>query len=161
MATEREQREALLLDAFLAHEAVDPDSWADDPELSALARDLAALREAFDAEPAPPTAPAALATTTLGRGRAELAASRPSTLAGALARLAAALALPFAVAVLWNAAVWWWGPALLGGWLPGPLARGIPAAYVFGAAGWLALLCAALPALAHRQLVDQHQEALP
>lgn len=158
MATEREQREALLLDAFLAHDAIDAASWGDDPELSALVHDLVALREAFDAEPAPP---AGLVAATLRRGRAELAASRPSTLAGALARLAAALALPFAVAVLWNAAVWWWGPALLGGWLPGPLARGIPAAYVFGAAGWLALLCAALPALAHRQLVDQHREALP
>ena len=62
--------------------------------------------------------------------------------------------------MLWNAAVWWWGPTLLGGWLPEPLARGIPAAYVFGAAGWLALLCAALPSLAHRQLVHRHREVL-
>ena len=98
--------------------------------------------------------------TTLRRARAELAATHPSAYAGALARRAAAVAIPLALAVVWNAAVWLWGPALLGAWLPEWIARGLPAAYVFGAAGWLALVCAALPSLAHHQLVLQHREAL-
>ena len=152
---ERERRETRLVEAFLAREALD--AGADDPELAALARELTALRDALDAGPSPSPG---LVAETLRRSQAELAASRPSSVAGALARLGAALALPFAVAVAWNAAVWWWGPALLGGWLPEALARGIPAAYVFGAAGWLALFCTALPSLAHRQLVHRHREAL-
>lgn len=152
--SERGRREAVLLDAFLARERIAPVAPEDDPELAALAGELVALREALDAGPEPPPE---LVATTLRNASAELSAS--AGLSGALGRLAVALALPFAVAVLWNAAVWAWGPQLLG-WLPEPLARGIPAAYVFGAAGWLALLCAALPSLAHRQLVQRHREAL-
>ena len=85
---------------------------------------------------------------------------KPEPLCSPMARIAAAVAIPLALAVLWNAGVWLWGPVLLPPWLPEPVARGLPAAYVFGATGWLALVCAALPSLAHHQLVLRHREAL-
>ncbi len=149
------ETEERRIEAFLARGPLD--GAGTDPGDAALLRELATLREGLDAGP---EAPPELVARTVQRARAELAASHPAALAAALARMAVAVALPLAVAVLWNAAVWWWGPSLLASWLPEPFARGIPTVYVFGAAGWLALVCAALPSLAHHALVRRHREAL-
>jgi hypothetical protein len=117
-----------------------------DPRLEAL---LAAL-----AEPGPEP-PAALVARTLRAARAELRATSRRAFWRELLQLAApaAAALPLVLAV--NAGVVYAAWLALSRWLPAwaaDLAVVLPALYVFGALGWLALFWGALPLLAHQRL---------
>ncbi|MBW2242635.1 MAG: hypothetical protein JRH01_11680 [Deltaproteobacteria bacterium] len=77
-----------------------------------------------------------------------------------LAKLLAAVALPLVFVLAWNAFILLQLPGFLGAWLPESLAWALPAAYVLGAAGWLALVFGSLPVVAHRRAWLRHQEAL-
>ncbi|MCP3986023.1 MAG: hypothetical protein GY723_16695 [bacterium] len=77
-----------------------------------------------------------------------------------LAKLIAAVSVPFLFVLGWNAFVILRVPGFLGTWLPDPLAWALPAAYVLGAAGWLTLVFGSLPVVAHRRAWLRHQEVL-
>ncbi len=124
---------------------------------SQLEQLLAEVLEAREPEPA-------VVARTLRAARAELRASARPVFAAELTRLLAA-ALPATILVLaWNLAVLWLGPELLSGFLPASLsprlAVALPALYVAGAMGWLALLVGSLPAVAHRLAARRELEAL-
>jgi hypothetical protein len=116
-----------------------------DPELEAL---LAALA-APTAEPAP-----VLVSRTLALARAELRGDGRRAFRRELARLAAPAAAALPVVVAANLAVAWLLSAELAVWLPAPvhaLATLVPALYLFGALGWLALFFGVLPFWAHHR----------
>lgn len=124
-----------------------------DAKLEAL---LAAL-----AEPGPEPPPA-LVTRTLRAARAELRATSRRAFWRELLRIAApaAAALPLVLAV--NAGIVYAAWLALSRWLPawaGELAVVLPALYVFGALGWLALFWGALPLVAHQRLTRRHGAA--
>jgi hypothetical protein len=129
---------------------------APDAELERL---LAAL-----VAPGPPP-PHALVARTLAVARAELRAGARPRLWRELLRLAAPAAAALPVVVACNLAVAALERDLLAVWLPAwaprELAATLPALHLFGALGWLALFCAALPALAHRRLARRALEEDP
>ncbi len=111
-----------------------------------------------DAGPAPEPSPL-LVARSLQRARAELAGAAPKAAYGReLSRAVRASLVPLPLVVAWNAAVLVFGTQLLAIWLPETLAVALPAAYVFGAAGWLALLWLSLPALARQQATRRTRE---
>ena len=119
------------------------------------------LAEVLDAPREPD---ARLVARTRLAARAELRAAKPQVVTFELSRLALAALPAILVALLWNAAVLWFGPGLLEGLLPDSLAPQLaavlPTLYVVGAAGWLALLVGSLPAVAHRLAARRALEAL-
>lgn len=130
------------------------------PGSDELLRELGPALEAFRA----PIAPDALVERTLLRARAELgrglAPQRvPTPLAAGypseLARLVAAVLPALALAVAWNLAVLVVVRALLSAWLPPAVVRTLVAAYLVGAAGWLALAVGSLPLFAHRRALGR------
>jgi hypothetical protein len=124
-----------------------------DPRLEALLAELAAPG---------PEPPPTLVARTLTAARAELRAGWAPGFWRELLRLAApaVAALPVVVAV--DAAVAWAAWLLLSAWLPAwaprELAVLVPALFVFGAAGWLALFWGALPVLAHQRVQRRLRE---
>ena len=152
-----------MVEAFLAGEAapaVDRERARGDRELAELEADLLVLaRELDGVETAEPSA--TLLTQTVRAGRSELAAAhRPGDLVREWARLLGASAAALPLVIAWNAAVLFLLPPLLAKLLPEALAAALPVLYVFGAAGWLALLYVSLPALAHKSLTRRQREAL-
>lgn len=146
--------EARLIEAFLARRDAELD-----PRHPLGAR-LAALARALEAESVtPPTRD--LLERTLRGARAELRATRrPETYGRALLRLLAAASIPLPFAAAWSFAVLSLAPEWLSAWLPPPLAWALPAAYVFGSAGWLAVLFGSLPILAHRDLTRRLRDTI-
>lgn len=156
---------------------------SDDPrEREALRRALGPARRPLDAWRAP-APPEALVATTLRRATAELVASESVAHARAdaearaaaeasrashagwpvgfrreLARLLGAALVPAAGVLALNALLFLHGPALLDRWLPEALATALPAAYAFGALGWLSLVVGSLPFLAHRRATARPRE---
>lgn len=127
-----------------------------DPELERLLRALA--------EPGPPP-PRALVARSLAAARAELRAGQRPRFWRELLRVAAPAAAALPLLVAFDLAVAWGAFTLLSDWLPAWAPRGlaaaVPALYLFGALGWLALFCAALPALAHHHLARRSLEEDP
>lgn len=157
MSAEREALEASLLDAFLARDDAALRDQARG-EAAALGEDLRSLAAVLDDGS---SASPVVVERAMRAARAELAASRrPGALARELGRMLFATALPLALVAAWNAAVLVLGPSLLEPWLPNPLPQVIPALYVFGSVGWLALVYGSFPALAHIELARRHREAL-
>jgi hypothetical protein len=120
-----------------------------DPRLAALLAALAAPGE----EPPP-----AVVARTLAAARSELRAGFAPGFWRELLRLAAPAAAALPVVLALDAAVAWTAWLALSGWLPRELAALLPALFVFGAAGWLALFFGALPVLAHRLTLRRLQE---
>lgn len=134
-------------------------------ELEAALGDLAPILLARDTLPEPSDA---LVSATLERASALLHApvavprhaEIPVGFKRELAKLLAAVAAPLMLVLAWNAFVLLRLPEWLAAWLPESLAWALPAAYVLGAAGWLALVLGSLPLVAHRRAWQRHQEAL-
>ncbi len=133
-------------------------------ELERALAELAAELDRYEvAEPSD-----ALVSATLERSSALLRgpvptprhAAIPTGFKRELTRLLAAAAVPLVLVVAWNAFVLLNAPEWLATWLPASLAWALPAAYVLGAAGWLALVFGSLPLVAHRRAWQRHREAL-
>ena len=124
-----------------------------DPRLEALLAELAAPGEG---------PPPVLVARTLAAARAELRAAWAPGFWRELLRLAAPAAAALPVVVALDAAVAWAAWLLLSAWLPAwaprELAALVPALFLFGAAGWLALFWGALPLLAHERVQRRLRE---
>lgn len=155
MPTEPFPQELRAIEAFLAR---DEDALARATQGAAeLEEELRLLARGLET----PQAPAPLMSATLHAARVELAARRDTgALLRGLLRLVLATALPVALVVTGNLALLQLAPELLARWLPEPLPRLLPGAYVFGALGWLALVYGSLPALAHIEVTRRQREAL-
>lgn len=137
-------------------------------ELEAALGDLAPILLARDSVPEPSDA---LVSATLERASALLRspvpiprhAEIPVGFKRELAKLFATVSAPLVLVLGWNAFVLLrlpgWLAAWLPAWMPDSLAWALPAAYVLGAAGWLALVFGSLPLIAHRRAWQRHHEA--
>lgn len=101
------------------------------------------------------------AETNLARAEAGAGAPArrwPAGFRRELLRLLGAALVPGSVVLALNLALLLRAPTLLERWLPEPLATALPAAWALGALGWLSLVVASLPFLAHRRATARPRE---